>query len=146
MIRYVFGTKNEALAFRSVQNLAPRGEICVLGDKFDISDEDDIVHIGYCEGDGVIDGALIEPLCAVDTKSKETIRVNSLFPLEHRVCFSGRDFPFFDSPAIHDRVLFKIGELPHKNLYSIKIVRDEKQVKEGSWIRAASLLLDYLRE
>lgn len=148
MIRYIFATQRERIEFGKVADMAPRGEISVLGDGIPSGKEDVWVHIGYCKGDGVGVGALIEPSCVC--KGKEVIRIDSLFPIERRVCITGEpQIKVF--PAVFDDDLFRIAEMPHKKLYAIKIVSrgiddSVNHGKDGAWIRVAELLLNYLRE
>lgn len=156
MIKYIFESEKEANMFRkNAEMTAPRGDILVYGEGITTKD-DTVVHIGYCSGHKVCCNTLVEPVYAVDVETREAIRIDSLFPLEHRICLSGEEFqsePLIESPAIYDYVLFRIGSMPHKKLYSIKIVSDymdegerRKYNKEEPWNRVGEMLSEYLRE
>ena len=144
MIRYIFTSKRDAYEFSKVTDIAPVGEVICLGENIPCRKDDIWVHIGYCKGRGV--GSLIEP--SFSCKEKEIIRIDSMFPIERRICVTGEG----DNPSyIYDEGLFEIAKIPHNCLYAIKIVSKDmggnsNHGKDGAWIRAAEMLQYYLSE
>ena len=159
MIRYLFSSIKEAEIFARYSENCPKGAITVVGEKAEnMGDfEDDVlVNIGYAVGNRVPVGALIEPMCAMNEEKHEAIRINSLLPIERRVCFTVDEFgkePVREYPSIYDRELFNIAIKPHKKLYSVKIVGD--RIDDGSmgkidlvemWKVAIGYIAEYLKE
>ena len=157
MIRYLVGTQKEADIFMKVYSECPKGSIEVVGVRGEYlgnTEEDDIlVDIGYAAGYRVPVGAIVEPTCAMDVEKHEAIRIDTIFPVERRVCFSGYTKEHFGKyRAIFDGRLFKVAHKPHKRIYSIKIVSQDMDgywdgdVHEGAWKVIAGYLGEYLKE
>ena len=152
VIRYIFSNYDEAAEFYEVASgKIPEGRIEVFGES-QYSDEDTIVHIGYCSGYKTKVGSLVEPVYVVDAWTMEIVRTNPIFPIEHRFCFSrdeAVDTPMTDCPAIYDKELFRIAEKPHKRIHAIKIVRERfdgnEKSREEPWVMVTELLSRYLR-
>lgn len=161
MIYYVLPTEKEAGNFRLMsQGKIPKGRVESVGykgfDEHKFTEQDVVVCIGYASGYKVEVGALVEPVYAIDAWTREVIRMDTIFPLEHRMCYtSGEkvDVPSEDFASIYDTELFGIAVRPHKRIHAIKIIRDNigggerKEFKESDqWKKAIELIGRYVIE
>lgn len=160
MIRYLIAMPREAEIFEKVSKMCPAGSVEIIGigavDMRPTDEDDVVVNIGYAGGYRVPVGALVEPIIAVDGKKQTAIGINPLFPVERRVCFTCDEFvtePLAKYRAIYDMELYKIARMPHKKLYSIKIVSDSLNERacesfnlEDPWRVAAGYIAEYVKE
>lgn len=160
MIRYLFAMPREAELFVKVSEKCPVGSVEIIGigatEMGEYDEKDILVNLGYAGGHRVPVGALVEPTHAMNAELHEALRVDQLFPIEHRVCFTSDAFvtePAVKYRSIYDMELFKIAQQPHKKLYSIKIVSDnldeaacEAFNEEAIWKVAAGYVAEYLKE
>jgi hypothetical protein len=160
MIHYVFAMQREAdLFWRLAEGKVPKGETDVIGinavDKKTYDDDAILMNVGYAGGYKVKVGSIIEPLYAVNAYTRDIKRIDSLFHVERKLCFTSDAFvtaPMVDYSVIYDMELFKIAEKPYKKLYSLKIVSDnldetdcEKFNEADPWNRAIDLIAEYLK-
>lgn len=160
MIRYLIAMPREADIFERVSEKCPVGSIEIIGigatNMGEYGKDDVLVNIGYAGGHRIPVGALVEPTHAMNAEEHEAIKIDQLFPIEHRVCFTSGEFvtePIVTYRSIYDMELFKIAQQPHKKLYSIKIVSDNLDEKdcesfneEAIWRVAAGYISEYLKE
>lgn len=160
MIRYLIAMEREAELFKRFSEKCPVGSVEIIGigaaDMGQYNENDILVNVGYAGGYRVPVGALVEPSGAMNVREHEAIRIDSLFPIERRVCFTSDEFvmePVAKYPAIYDMELFRIAQKPHKKLYSIKIVSDnlnesdcEEFNFEEPWKAVCGYLAEYLKE
>lgn len=91
------------------------------------TDEDIIINIGYCGSNDCRVGTIIEPTMAVDSKTLDAKIINAIFDCNRLSCYTADSFvtePLTDKHCIYDMELYKIACMPHKRLYSLKIVSD----------------------
>jgi len=158
MICYLLATEQEAEIFRKLsKGKVPRGEIEVIDDTDVKKHADDVVvHIGYADGYDVAAGTLVEPVYVIDAQTQEVVRTDTVFPTEHRICFSSEravKAPMVDFPAVYDAGLFKIAESQHKRIHAIKIIKGNIGKKaqkefncEEAWMGAVNLISRYVKE
>lgn len=94
------------------------------------TEEDIIINIGYCGGNKIKVGTIIEPNKVVDLKTKEETTLNGK---DNVVCFTSDTFveqAHTQQECIYDMELSKIAKLPHKTIYAIKIVSDNLNEKD----------------
>ena len=161
MIRYLIAMSREAEMFKKYSDVSEE-QIDVIGinaadfdaDKY--TENDILVNIGYAGGYKIPVGTLIEPSFALDILTWEAVRIDAVFPIDHRICLTSNTFieePLCDGPSIYDMELFKIAQVPHDKLYSIKIVSDnlsEKDCEEingkAAWAMAAEYIKKYVKK
>ena len=142
--------------------IIPDGNIDIIGigaedlDPSKYTEEDILVNIGYAGGYKIRVGSLIEPAYAMDIKTWKAAPIDRIFMIERRICLTSDRFvekPLSDGPHLYDMELYKIAQLPHKKIHSIKIISDNLNEKdceafndEASWEKVVSLLEMRLRE
>jgi len=161
MIYYLLTTDKEAEIFhRLSRKKVPKGQIQVIGEGAEelreFTADDVLVHIGYASGYKVDVGRVVEPVYVVDAWTREVIRTDTIFPVEHRICFTTDrfvDMPVTDYASICDMELFKIMLAKHKRVHALKIVSDnldEEDRKvfedEEAWKEAIRLIGEFVRE
>ena len=154
MIRYIFSSKRERIEFSKVEDIVPKGKISMIDDGLPRNEDAVWVHIGYCSGEGLGVGVLVEPTHAYNSETGEMIRIDSIFPVERRICVTRKDENKkvrMNCPVVYDDGLFRIAEIPHKRLHAIKMVSrgadgGVNHGKDGMWIRMADMLSRYLKE
>ena len=97
-----------------------------------ISPSDIIVNVGYCGGDGIAPGTIVEPKAVVDAETGEWIDLDTHFgnveDVVPALCITSPNFittPLMTGPAVYDMELAKLARIPCKALYTLKIVNDE---------------------
>ena len=91
------------------------------------ADDDVIVNVGYCGGDGIPVGAVVEPKASIDWETQWTYRLEKHFPCRKAICVTAPDFvnePLVGSPAVYDMELSRLIQLPCRDFYCLKIVSD----------------------
>ena len=91
------------------------------------TEDDIIVNIGYCGAYNVKVGTIIEPSEAYEVGSGNCAKIDRIFGCEDIKCFTASEFvtePIVDHKSIYDMELYKLAQLPHKRIYSLKIVSD----------------------
>lgn len=160
MIHYVFAMQREAdLFWRLANSKVPEGVTDVIGinavDRKIYSEDDVLMNLGYAGGYKVKVGSIIEPQFVAEAYTHDIKRIDSIFPVEHRLCFTSDAFvstPMTDFAVIYDMELYKIAEKPYKRLHSLKIVSDnldesdcEKFNETEPWNRVIDLIAEYLK-
>ena len=114
------------------------------------TEDDIIVNVGYCGAVDLPVGTIVEPNETVSYETGEGEPLRTHFDCVHVPCFTSEKFvteacSIF--PSIYDMELLKIAELPHKELYVLKIVSDnldeadcEAFEDEKAWERVRKLL------
>lgn len=154
MIYYLFAMPREAEQL-DVENKYIVGINAV--DVPDITNNDTIVNIGYCGATADIPvGSIIEPSIVYDAISGDSARINKIFGCEDIKCFTANEFvtsPIEDCKNIYDMELYKLAKLPHKNIYSLKIVSDnlnehdcEQYNDKEAWNKIKNILEKYKNE
>ena len=120
------------------------------------TDDDIIVNIGYCGAYDVPVGTIVEPTDVVDINSGESATIDKIFNCETYSCFTSDTFvtePAVNQKSIYDMELYKLTKLPHKKLYSLKIVSDnlnehdcEQYNDELAWEKIKKILETYKNE
>ena len=160
MIRYLLAMPREADMLRKYADQLPKGEIEVIGinavDYTGGTENDVLVNVGYAGGYNVPIGTLVEPSVVYNMATGDAVRIDPLFLIERRLCFTSDSFverPAVNLPSVYDMELFKVAERPHKRLYAIKIVSDNLNEKdcegfndEASWKTAAALISRFVKE
>lgn len=98
-----------------------------------IHPDDIIINIGFCGANGIKLGTIIEPFETVDLQSGERIPLKPHFDCLHTPCYTAEDFvsnPLFEAGSVCDMELFKIAQIPCKELYVLKIVSDNLNEEE----------------
>ena len=96
------------------------------------TDSDTIINIGYCGSNNLKVSTIIEPDCAINLDSNEKFKIDRIFNFPSYPCYTSSVFvekAHTDIPCIYDMELAKIAALPHKKLYSLKIVSDNLDEK-----------------
>ena len=120
-----------------------------------IAPDDIIVNIGYCGGDGIAPGTIVEPQTVVDAETGEWIDLPLHFGgvegVVPALCVTSPTFvttPLMTGPAVYDMELAKLARIPCKALYTLKIVSDnlnegdcEAFSDEAAWARIRELLV-----
>ncbi len=97
------------------------------------ADDDILVNVGYCGAVGIEPGTVVEPDGVGSYETGEVRKLVTHFDCVHAPCFTSGKFvtePRPVTPAVYDMELQKIAELPHRELYVLKIVSDN--LNEGS--------------
>lgn len=98
------------------------------------TDEDVIINIGYCGGYKMPVGAIVEPSFVINANTLDIIRIDSAFDkVSSAVCVTADSFvtePISDATCVYDMELFKLAQLPHKRIHSLKIVSDNLNEKQ----------------
>ena len=98
-----------------------------------ISPEDTIINVGYCGGDGLKPGTVVEAVISVDAVTGEWTDLpvhfsgKSVCGVIPAICITSPTFvtkPLVSGPAVYDMELAKLARIPCAGLYSLKIVSD----------------------
>ena len=97
-----------------------------------IASDDIIVNVGYCGGDGIAPGTIVEPKAVIDAETGEWTDLPRHFGEAEGVvpalCITSPTFvttPLMTGPAVYDMELARLARIPCKALYTLKIVSDE---------------------
>ena len=156
MVRYLIAMEREAERFVDAMGYDPGVEIIGIGAREAgwYSKDDVLVNLGYAGGYKIKVGTLIEPSFAMDIHTGDLARINPIFPLESRICLTSDVFveaPLYGWPTLYDMELFTLATIPHKQIYSIKIVSDnlcEKACEafdgDYAWKKVAELVKEFI--
>ncbi len=95
--------------------------------------DDILINLGYCGAYKVDVGTIVEPKKVYDINTNDCLDIDHIFDCPQVECFTSDEFvtsPNRDSETIYDMELYKIAKLPHKALYSLKIVSDNLSEKD----------------
>ena len=119
-----------------------------------VAPDDIIINVGYCGGDGVPVGTIVEPKAVIDAETGEWIDLDPHFPCQKEVCVTSSTFvtePLMTGPVIYDMELAKLARIPCAGLYCLKIVSDELNEgdcesfnDEAVWARVRELVASLL--
>lgn len=114
------------------------------------TDNDIIVNLGYCGAYKIPVGTIVEPSVVFDVKTRRSHKIDKKFKCHKSRCYTSDEFvtkPIVNYESIYDMELFKISQLPHKKLYSLKIVSDNLNEQDcenfndkESWDKVKSIL------
>ena len=148
MVYYLFAMPREAEQL-DVENKVIVGINAVDTPK--ITEDDIIVNIGYCGATADIPvGTIVEPSEAYDAITRDKVVIDKIFGCEDIKCFTASEFvtePIEENRNIYDMELYKIAKLPHKKLYTLKIVSDnlnendcEQYNDKAAWAKIKDIL------
>ena len=124
MIKYLFAMQREA----DMLDVPNKYIIGINGTNMPKTTKDDIlVNLGYCGAYKVKVGEIIEPSVVFSTQGKQRRKIGHLFNVPRIRCYTSKEFvtkPIVNFESIYDMELFEITKLPHKKIYSLKIVSD----------------------
>ena len=154
MIYYFFAMPREAEQL-DVENKVIIGINAVDTPKTTI--DDIIVNIGYCGATADVKvGTIVEPSVVYDIKSGDSRNIDKIFGCEDIKCFTSDTFvtePVEEARNIYDMELYKLARLPHRKIYSLKIVSDnlnesdcEKYNDQEAWAKIKQILEKYKDE
>jgi len=113
------------------------------------SPDDILVNVGYCGAEEIHPGTIVEPNETADYETGIGNALPTHFDVFHAPCFTSAKFvtePCSLNPSVYDMEL-RIAELPHKELYALKIVSDnldeadcEAFNDEEAWEQVRTLL------
>ncbi len=89
--------------------------------------DDIIINVGYCGSSHLKIGTVVEPLEAINIDTGVKYSIDPIFNKPHYTCYTSSVFveeTDITEQCIFDMELAKIAALPHKKLYSLKIVSD----------------------
>lgn len=124
MVYYFFAMPREA-EFIDIDNKYVIGINAV--DVPQTTEEDTIINIGYCGAYDVPVGSIIEPSEVFDITSRKCAKVDKIFDCDDIQCFTSDAFvtePAVEQKSIYDMELYKLTQLPHKKIHTLKIVSD----------------------
>ena len=154
MVYYVFAMPREA-EMLDVENKVIVGINAV---EPPVTTEDDIiVNIGYCGATADIPiGTIVEPSIVYDAISGDSASIDKIFGCEDIKCFTANEFvtePIEESKNIYDMELYKLTKLPHKKIYTLKIVSDnlnendcEQYNDQAAWAKIKDILEKFKNE
>lgn len=124
MIKFLFAMEREA----DMIDVPNKYIIGINGENMPITTKDDIlVNLGYCGAYDIKVGTIVEPNYVFDIKTHKRRVLNRTFNTKRARCYTSDKFvtkPMVKFESIYDMELFKIMQLPHKKVYSLKIVSD----------------------
>ena len=124
MIKFLFAMEREA----DMIDVPNKYIIGINGENMPITTKDDIlVNLGYCGAYDIKVGTIVEPNYVFDIKTRKRRVLNHTFNTKRARCYTSDKFvtkPMVKFESIYDMELFKIMQLPHKKVYSLKIVSD----------------------
>ena len=124
MIKYLFAMQREA----DMIDVPNKYIIGINGTDMPTTTKDDIlVNLGYCGAYDIKVGTIVEPSDVFCRKPRGKKHINKKFGVDRVRCYTSNEFvtkPFVKFPSIYDMELYKIALLPHKKIYSLKIVSD----------------------
>ena len=125
MVYYLFAMPREAEQV-NVENKFIVGINAV--DLPETTNEDIIVNIGYCGATADIPvGTIVEPSVVCDAITGDRAEIGKIFGCRDIKCFTANEFvtePIEECNNIYDMELYKLTKMPHKKIYSLKIVSD----------------------
>ena len=148
MIYYLFAMPREA------EQLDIENKVIVGINAVDVpvlTEDDIIVNIGYCGATADIPvGTIVEPSEVYDAKTGDKVKIDKLFGCEDIKCFTADEFvtePIEENRNIYDMELYKLAKLPHKKIYTLKIVSDnlneddcEQYNDQEAWAKIKNIL------
>ena len=154
MIYYLFAMPREAEQV-DIENKIIVGINAV--DLPETTDNDIIVNIGYCGATADIPvGTIVEPSIAYEVASGKSVKIDKIFGCEDIKCFTANEFvtePIEECKNIYDMELYKLAQLPHRKIYSLKIVSDnlnendcEQYNDQAAWAKIKNILENYKNE
>ncbi len=156
---FIFAMQREADMVRLPEDDNIRKEIVgisMLDNLPQVSEDEIIINLGYCGSNSIKVGTIVEPSIATDLRTGAQIKLDHLFDTPTTECFTSDEFvtkSTQDEPCVYDMELYKIAQLPHKALYSLKIVSDnlnledcEKYNDETAWEKCLEILNDKLKD
>lgn len=124
MIKYLFAMQREA----DMIDVPNKFIIGINGDNMPCTTKEDIIiNLGYCGAYNIKPGTIIEPSAVFDIKTRKRKHINKKFGTKRVRCYTSDEFvtkPIVEFESIYDMELYKISQLPHKKIYSLKIVSD----------------------
>ena len=130
MIKFLFAMEREA----DMIDVPNKYIIGINATNMPTTTKDDIlVNLGYCGAYDVQVGSIIEPNVVFDIKTRKKKHINKKFNVERIRCYTSDEFitkPIVQFKSIYDMELFKISQLPHNKIYSLKIVSDNLNEKD----------------
>ena len=154
MVYYLFAMPREAEQL-DVENKVIVGINAVNIPKTTI--DDIIINIGYCGATpDVAVGTIVEPSIVYDIKTGDSRNIDKIFGCEDIKCFTSDAFvteAIENNKNIYDMELYKLAKLPHRKIYSLKIVSDnlnesdcEKYNDQEAWKKIKQILENYKNE
>jgi len=137
---------------REAEALGLPCEVVGIGAKrLPVTTADDIlVNVGYCGAEEIKPGTIVEPDETADYGTGIGTVLPTHFDVFHAPCFTSNKFVTEAcslNPSVYDMELARIAELPHKELYALKIVSDnldeadcEAFNDEEAWEQVRTLL------
>jgi hypothetical protein len=130
MVKYLFAMQREA----DMIDVPNKYIIGINGTEMpETTKEDIIVNLGYCGGFNIQVGTIVEPSIVFATDSRKKRNLGHIFNTKRVRCYTSNEFvtkPIVNFESIYDMELYKIAEIPHKKLYSLKIVSDNLNEKD----------------
>lgn len=154
MVYYLFAMPREA------EQLDVENKVIVGINAVDVpvlTEDDIIVNIGYCGATADIPvGTIVEPSEAYDANTRDKVKIDKLFGCEDIKCFTANEFvtePIEECKNIYDMELYKLAKLPHKKIYTLKIVSDnlnendcEQYNDQEAWAKIKDILERFKNE
>lgn len=130
MVKFLFAMQREA----DMIDVPNKFIIGINGTEMpETTKEDIIVNLGYCGAYNISVGEIIEPSVVFATDSRKKRNIGHIFNAKRVMCYTSNEFvtkPIVNFESIYDMELYKIAELPHKKLFSLKIVSDNLNEKD----------------
>ena len=130
MVKYLFAMQREA----DMIDVPNKFIIGINGTEMPQTTKDDIiVNLGYCGAYDISVGTIVEPNVVFDLQTRKKKNINKKFGIDRVRCYTSNEFvtkPVVNFKSIYDMELFKISQLPHKKIYSLKIVSDNLNEQE----------------
>lgn len=124
MVKYFFAMQREA----DMIDVPNKYIIGINGTEMpETTKEDIIVNLGYCGAYKIPVGTIIEPSIVFDFDSHKKAKINHIFNTKRARCFTSKKFVLehiVNFESIYDMELYEISKIPHKKLFSLKIVSD----------------------
>lgn len=124
MIKYFFAMQREA----DMIDVPNKYVIGINGtDMPQTTKEDIIVNLGYCGAYDIPVGTIVEPSIVFNMDNHKKAEINHIFNAKRVRCYTSNEFvtkPIVNFESIYEMELYKITQIPHKKLYSLKIVSD----------------------
>ena len=154
MVYYLFAMQREADQL-DIENKVLVGINAIALPK--TTEDDILVNIGYCGATADIPvGTIVEPSEAYNAITGDKVTIDRLFGCEDIKCFTANEFvtePIEENRNIYDMELYKLAKLPHKKIYSLKIVSDnlnendcEQYNDQAAWAKIKDILEKFKHE
>ena len=153
MVYYIFAMPREA------ENVDIDNKVVVGINAVDLpttTEDDVIVNIGYCGAYDVPIGTIVEPSKVYDVDTGDSVSIDRIFGCEDIKCFTSSEFvtePVVNHKSIYDMELYKLSKLPHRKIYSLKIVSDnlneeacEQYNDAAVWLKIKEILEKFKHE